>query len=110
MSQKQVPIPQPDEGGDKGSGDLMSRKLPVKPQTADTLSKLDAMLAEESKNKSKLRPITPQCCGRLPCKGRTPFCFQCDLCLDCITGAGCGHDNSNHRFSNAFENEEKDNE
>lgn len=45
----------------------------------------------------KQRYKAPTCCGHLPCKGRTPGCFHCDLCLDCITGAGCGHGDSDHR-------------
>ena len=38
----------------------------------------------------------PQCCGTLPCKGRVPACYSCDICMDCITGAGCGHNDSTH--------------
>jgi len=98
MAQKQAPIP-PGEGPKKDGDNLMQRKLPLKPNTSATLSKLDAMIEEETKNKRKIKPLTPQCCGRLPCKGRTPFCFQCDICMDCITGAGCGHDTSSHKFS-----------
>jgi hypothetical protein len=107
VNQKQIPI----SPGDKPKGDtpdLMQRTLPVKPQTADTLSKLDALLESEIKNKKRQTPLTPKCCGILPCKGRTIFCYQCDICLDCITGCGCGHSDSRHSFSNTSTDEEPD--
>lgn len=75
-----------------------------KPQVSDTLAKLD----EATKAKKKLNP--PKCCGRLPCKGRTLNCYTCLECLDCITGAGCGHNSSTHDPSaHQITNEEPDN-
>lgn len=88
--QERIKLPPP---GDKGGGltDLLSGQTQeVKiPETEDILKKIDNAI------KAKRAPAT--CCGTLPCKGRKAACFSCDICLDCITGRGCGHDPSRHK-------------
>lgn len=63
-----------------------------KPQLQDNITAIDALLEK------KQRKNPPACCGRLPCKGDkgSPHCFTCTKCLDCITGAGCGHAPASH--------------
>lgn len=62
------------------------------PQVDDIVKKIDDI--------KKYAPAS--CCGRLPCKGRTLGCYACAICLDCITGAGCGHDDSRHSVTSGM--------
>ena len=100
MDQKQLPLPQQDVT--KQQPQEFTRILPAAPQSTDTLQRLDKMLEAETTRKKGIKRPTPKCCGRLPCKGRTPFCYQCDICVDCITSIGCGHPSSRHEFRNSM--------
>lgn len=98
MGQKQLPVPPAPPPDDKETP--LTRKLPEAPQ-ADTLTdKIDKL--ESRKQRKDI--AEPQCCGILPCKGRTQFCYECDICLDCITDLGCGHSNSRHTMKRIGEN------
>lgn len=88
--QSQVPLPSGDSGKDGAQGFF---DIPLVDKVAgveDMKKAIDGILD----NKQKLTPL--KCCGRLVCKGRTPACYGCDICMDCITGAGCGHSESTH--------------
>jgi hypothetical protein len=89
--QKQIPAP-PEEGGKPGEGAFggQVQKILV-PEAGETLDKVNELLADRVR---EFAPLT--CCGILPCKGRKPGCYKCPLCMDCITGAGCGHSDSRH--------------
>lgn len=101
MDQKQIPPPEPKRDKDD-VGDPMGlfRKPLEVPNVDESIAKIDDILAAKVKKKKKRAIPELSCCGMLPCKGRTPICYMCDLCLDCITGAGCGHNNSRHKFTN----------
>lgn len=80
--QKQMPVPQ------------VQTELPapafVKTEVVlpeSTLDKVDAALKKSQ---------VSTCCGLLPCKGKTLACFDCDVCLECITGSHCPHDQAVH--------------
>jgi hypothetical protein len=100
MSQKQLPIP-PDDGGQQQS-DPLTVDMPTVPRS-DILDKLDKVLEASLPKASKRKPSAPKCCGILPCKGRSPWCYTCDICLDCITSVGCGHDDSRHTYKHINE-------
>lgn len=75
-----------------------NRRVETVEGVEDTLAGIDSVLDE----KQKMEPL--HCCGILPCKGRTPACYGCSVCMDCITGAGCGHDDSTHKPQTGLEN------
>lgn len=102
MAQKQLPVPTPPPGDDDKKPDL-SRKLPKAPQAQELTDNIDAANTQKEKRKTK----EPECCGILPCKGRSQFCYQCDICLDCITSVGCGHDSSRHTMRRIVPDAEK---
>jgi hypothetical protein len=92
MKQFYAPNPDPppeDEGLPKASGPSMDQKNALD-SAQDLTEEIEAIIDESQ----SLEPLS--CCGKLPCKGRTPACYSCDICMDCITGVGCGHDDSNH--------------
>lgn len=91
----------PDDSGNKGTGGALGRSLIPPPASEETMEKLDSILKGEARSKRRNADGKPQCCGILPCKGRTMWCYECDLCMDCITGAGCGHSSSRHKFTQA---------
>lgn len=83
VKQKQVTLPPKEEKAPQEQENFIPVEIP---QVDDITKKLDDMQKYSA----------PTCCGRLPCKGRTLACFACKVCLDCITGAGCGHGDSTH--------------
>jgi len=95
MDQK-TKTPKPEDGS-KGGQDFFDAKIESKVEgVEDMLKGIDKVLDE----KTKLKPL--KCCGILPCKGRTPACYGCAICMDCITGAGCGHSNSAHKPQSGY--------
>ena len=87
--------PPPQEGLPDASGPSPSQKWAM--QSAEDVTEDINNIIEEGET---LKPLT--CCGRLPCKGRTPACFACDLCMDCISGIGCSHPSSHHNPQSAM--------
>lgn len=97
MKQRMRPGPPPEGGGEDKVGP--SRKMMPAPVASTSIEKADELVKAEERARAKKGYGKPKCCGMLPCKGRTIWCYECDLCMDCITGAGCGHDNSRHAFT-----------
>lgn len=95
---------------DHGQKFLPGKQAPQKQQPAnftplehsDALEKATAAVeamkkAQKQDEEVVLKHRKPKrCCGILPCKGRTPNCFYCAVCVDCITGTGCSHNDSTH--------------
>lgn len=102
MSQqhRQLPLP-PDDGGQQ-QVDPLTVDMP-KVDATDLLAELDKALDASQPKVSKQKPAKPKCCGILPCKGRSMWCFTCEICLDCITSIGCGHDDSRHEYKHINE-------
>lgn len=67
-------------------------------QTTEELAK--SKTKEKIKTKQEQAETQQQerlrCCGTLCCKGKQAGCFFCSVCMDCISGIGCGHNNSSH--------------
>lgn len=102
MSQqhRQLPLP-PDDGGQQ-QVDPLTVDMPTVDAT-DLLAELDKALDASQPKVSKQKPAKPKCCGILPCKGRSMWCYTCEICLDCITSIGCGHDDSRHEYKHINE-------
>lgn len=83
MKQDQIKVPPKEKAAPQDEVSFTEIKLP---EIDTTIKKID--------DAEKYAPAA--CCGHLPCKGRTLACYACSICLDCITGAGCGHPDSRH--------------
>ena len=89
-----TPKPEDNEGGGQGFFDM-----PIE-QKVEGVEDMKKKIDEVLDGKQKLSPL--KCCGHLVCKGRTPACYGCDICMDCITGAGCGHSESSHKPQSGY--------
>lgn len=67
-------------------------------QTSEQAAKSKAKVKVNTKTKAaeEQKQERVRCCGTLCCKGKQPGCFFCSVCMDCISGIGCGHNDSTH--------------